>query len=258
MHSPAISLIVPALTNPQRHRWLEDPHVCSLYELFGTLPDPRRKTGTREEGRYRLTCLVAAVLWNCNSTRAGAQWCREQRPLVEQLCGPRTGMCPSASWYRGLLLRRSAEHLQWALADWLRVTRQGKADEPITLDDTRRRGATNGEQKAPHRLSVCTHHTQELLAQVRVGEQTTEIPLNLGLTSPRWPNSPAGSRFVGRARPPGTSLISSRPFLLFRLLPSACSPWFGDTGVSSMRCIPFETSPVGRTAPACGLAMLLR
>lgn len=39
------------------------------------------------------------------------------------------------------------------------------------------RGATTGEQKAPHLLSFCTHHSQEILLQVRVDEKTNEIPI---------------------------------------------------------------------------------
>ena len=51
------------------------------------------------------------------------------------------------------------------------------ADEPIALDGKSIRGAATGEQKAPHLLSFCTHHSQEILLQVRVDEKTNEIPI---------------------------------------------------------------------------------
>jgi hypothetical protein len=100
MHSTAISLTLPALTNTQRQQLLEDTSVCSLYELFATIPDPRRKEGQRYELPYLLTCLVVALLCNCNSTLAVGQWCREHRSLLECLFGSRRFLCPSDSLYR--------------------------------------------------------------------------------------------------------------------------------------------------------------
>src|SRR6266550_2097865 len=177
MNSTAISLTLPALTNSQRQHLLEQANLCSLYELFGTIPDPRRNEAQRYELAYLLTCLVAALLCNCNSTLAVGEWCREHRALLARLFGPRRFLCPSDSLYRYLLPRLSVEHLEWALADWMRATLVAQADEPIALDGKSIRGATTGEQKAPHLLSFCTHHSQEILLQVRVDEKTNEIPI---------------------------------------------------------------------------------
>ena len=177
MNSTAISLTLPALTNSQRQQLLEQANMCSLYELFATIPDPRRKEGQRYELPYLLSCLVAALLCNCNSTLAVGQWCREHRVLLARLFGPRRFLCPSDSLYRYLLPRISAEHLEWALADWMRATLVAQADEPIAVDGKSVRGARTGEQKAPHLLSFCTHHSQEILLQVRVDEKTNEIPI---------------------------------------------------------------------------------
>lgn len=57
------------------------------------------------------------------------------------------------------------------------MTLQAREEEPIARDGKRMRGAVQGEQKALHRLSFCTHHTQEILVQVRVDEKTNEIPI---------------------------------------------------------------------------------
>jgi hypothetical protein len=83
MHSTAISLTLPALTTVQRQQLLEDSHVCRLYELFATIPDPRRKEGQRYELPYLLAWLVAALRGPCNSTLAVGQWCREHRSLED-------------------------------------------------------------------------------------------------------------------------------------------------------------------------------
>jgi len=52
------------------------------------------------------------------------------------------------------LPRLSAEHLEWALAGWVRATRPAQDDEPMALDGQTVRGAASGEQAAPHLLSV--------------------------------------------------------------------------------------------------------
>lgn len=170
-------LTIPALTNMQRQQLLEREAICSLYDLFTTVPDFRSKSGQRYSLAYILTCLVAALLCNCNSTEAIGQWCREHRSLLEDWFGPLHFLCPCASLYRRLLPHLSAEHLEWALADWLRKTLQAADDEPIALDGKTVRGARDGEKEAPHLLSFCTHDTQEILLQARVDEKTNEIPI---------------------------------------------------------------------------------
>jgi hypothetical protein len=174
---PTSELTIPALTNMQRQQLLEREAICSLYELFTTIPDYRSKRGQRYTLAYLLTCLAAALLCNCNSTEAIGQWCQEHRALLEDWFGPRRFLCPSASLYRYLLPHLSAEHLEWALADWLRKTLQAADDEPIALDGKTVKGAGTPEQKAPQFLSFCTHNTQEILLQARIDKKTNEIPV---------------------------------------------------------------------------------
>ena len=176
MYSTVASLSVPPLTSDERRQLLSQESLPSLYAVFATLPDPRRKEGQRYELAYLLTCLVAALLCNCNSTLAVGQWCREQRSLLVQVFGPRRFLCPSDSLYRRLLPRLSVEHLEWAIADWVQATLAAKADEPIALDGKTVRGARTDEQAAPHLLAFCTHDSQEILLQVRVDEKTNAHP----------------------------------------------------------------------------------
>jgi predicted transposase YbfD/YdcC len=120
---------------------------------------------------------VAALLCHCDSTLAIGQWCLEQREMLAHLFGPRRFLCPSDSLYRKLLPRLSAEHIEWALADWIRATLVATPDDPIALDGKTVRGARTSEQAALHLLSFRTHHSQETLFQVAVSQKTNEIPV---------------------------------------------------------------------------------
>jgi hypothetical protein len=89
MYSTVLPLTLPSLTNEHRLQLLEDATLMSLFDIFATIPDPRSSHGLRYDLPYLLTCLVAAMLCNCNSTVAVAQWCREQRRLLAGLFAPR-------------------------------------------------------------------------------------------------------------------------------------------------------------------------
>lgn len=182
-YSTALPLILPSLTSDQRQHLLEEQPLLSLYEVFATIPDPRSKHGLRYELAYLLTCLVAGLLCNCDSTLAVAAWCRDQRSLLIELFGPRCFLCPSDSLYRKLLPRLDANHIEWTLADWIGSTLCAQADDPIALDGKTVRGARKDEQPAPHLLSFRTHHSQETLLQVVVSEKTNEIPVAQALLS---------------------------------------------------------------------------
>ena len=68
MYSTVTSLSLPPLTSDERRQLLSQESLPSLYAVFATLPDPRRKEGQRYELAYLLTCLVAALLCNAWST----------------------------------------------------------------------------------------------------------------------------------------------------------------------------------------------
>lgn len=169
---------LPPLNVGERERLLTDPTLTRLPDVFARIPDPRRRRGRRYPLPFLLTCLVAALLCNCDSTLAVEQWCREHQPLLRQVFGPLRYLTPSGSLYRRLLPRLSVEHLEWALAGWVRATRAAADHEPLAVDGKTVRGARGrGEQEGPHLLSIYTHGTQETLLQVRVADKTNEIPV---------------------------------------------------------------------------------
>jgi predicted transposase YbfD/YdcC len=165
------------LTDEDRSTLLTSENLRSLLDVLSTIPDPRSRHGRRYELPFLLTCLATAFLCGCDSMDAVGQWCREHRSLLRDLFGPRRHLTPSGSLYRRLLPRLSVDRFEWALAGWLLQTRPRKDREPIALDGKTVCGATSGDNRAPHLLSVSTHSTGETLIQVRVDAKTNEIPV---------------------------------------------------------------------------------
>lgn len=181
MDSTALSQALASLSNSQRKELLKDASLVSVYQIFETLPDPRRRQGLRYDLAYLLTCLAAAILCNRNSTLAVAEWCRDHQDLLEKPLGPRKFSCPDDSLYRKLLPRIDACHVEAAIGDWIRATLVAQPDEPIALDGKKVRGARTDGEQAPDLLSFCTHYSQETLLQVLVEEKTNEIPVAFAL-----------------------------------------------------------------------------
>src|SRR5207237_6163753 len=130
MYSTALSLTLPDLPNEQRTSHLADGPLLSLYEAFAAVPDPRSRHGQRYDLPYLLTCLVAALLCNCNSLEAVGQWCRDHQLLLRRLFGPRDFSTPTASLSRRLLPRLSVGHIELALAAWVHATRPPVTKKP--------------------------------------------------------------------------------------------------------------------------------
>ena len=81
--------VLPQLSEEEREQLLTQAHLHTLVEMLEAIPDPRGKHGLRYDLPYLLTCLIAALLCNCQSTEAVSQWCREHLDLLQDLFGPR-------------------------------------------------------------------------------------------------------------------------------------------------------------------------
>lgn len=177
MYCIARQCVLRALSHDQAEVLLAEAALHRLAELFDAVPDPRRAHGLRYDLPFLLTCLIAALLCNCDGTEAIAQWCRDHRTLLRNAFGPRLFMTPSGSLYRWLLPQLDACAIERVLGRWVQATTTAPADEPLALDGKVVRGARSGEQPAPHLLAFCTHKSQETFFQVRVDEKTNEIPV---------------------------------------------------------------------------------
>lgn len=177
MESPVGTLVLAAVSDAERQALLSDVALTSLQGLFTAVPDPRSRHGQRYSLAFLLTCLVAALLCNCNSLAATGQWCRLQQGLLARVFGPRRRLTPTGALYRWLLPRLVAEHVEAVLAAWVQATLHAPADEPLVADGKTVRGARTAEAPAPHLLSISTAQSQETLLQVRVDAKTNEIPV---------------------------------------------------------------------------------
>lgn len=177
MDCTAFSQPLSSLTTEQREQLRHECALLSLFQAFASLPDPRSRHGLRYDLPFLLTCLVAAMLCNCNHSEAVAQWCQGQRALLERLFGRRRYLCPTGALYRWLLPQLSIEALEALLTCWVRATLHPDSASPIALDGKVVRGAKIAEQSAPHLLSFRTHEEHETLLQVAVSDKTNEIPV---------------------------------------------------------------------------------
>ena len=152
MYCIASQRVIPLLTDAQRYDLLKEAPLSSLAQLLEAVPDPRGRHGLRYDLPFLLCCLIAALLCNCNSSEAVAQWCREHQALLRQIFGPRLFLTPSGSLYRWLLPRLCADSFERVLAAWVQSTLVAQADEAIALDGKSVRGARSwgaGRSPAP-------------------------------------------------------------------------------------------------------------
>src|SRR5271157_2957320 len=102
MNCTAFSQPFSSLTTEQREQLCKDCALLSLSQAFAYVPDPRSSHGLRYDLPFLLTCLVAALLCNCNHSEAVGQWCQGQRSLLQRVFGQRRFLCPTGALYRWL------------------------------------------------------------------------------------------------------------------------------------------------------------
>ncbi len=71
MYCIASRRVLSALTEEERQPLLTQAHLHTLVEMLEVIPDPRGKQGLRYDRPYRLICLIAALLCNCETHRSG-------------------------------------------------------------------------------------------------------------------------------------------------------------------------------------------
>lgn len=177
MQSTVLSALIDTLSEKERRALVSEAALGTLPAVFAAVPDPRSRQGQRYDLVFLLTCIVGALLCNCNTLAAIGEWCQDQRSVLRRLFPHQRFHTPTGALFRWLLPQLSVSELEWALASWVQHTRPLRDREPVALDGKTVRGAATAGGVAPHLLSVSTHMSAETLLQVRVDEKTNEIPV---------------------------------------------------------------------------------
>ena len=145
--------------------------VESLLKAFATVPDPRRKQGTRHSLAAILTLATAAMLCGARSLYAIYQWGRLQELDVVQSLGFSRDKTPSVSTLHRLFVRLDADRFESALAAWAQ-SNLGGGEEAIAIDGKGLRGI-HGEELPGVRL-VAAYASKAGLVLAQKGGQPRE------------------------------------------------------------------------------------
>ncbi len=104
----------------------------ALQEAFKKVPDPRNPSGKRHPLPAILTLATCAMLSNCHSLYAIAQWGREPEELAPKLGFTHT-KTPAVSTLHEVFRRLDKGAFEGALRDWAQEG-QGDREEAIGID----------------------------------------------------------------------------------------------------------------------------
>jgi predicted transposase YbfD/YdcC len=151
---------------------------ASLYQAFATLPDPRRKAGTRYPLAAILTLAVVAILANHRSVLAMAEWGASQAPHVIAALGFRRGVTPHQSTLHRLFARLDPTQLATVLTCYFDPRQPGdvrpRGSQGVACDGKAQRGRLrhNAHPTHPiHAVSAFCHDVGVVLAQIAVDAQ---------------------------------------------------------------------------------------
>ncbi len=142
-----------------------------LYQAFASVSDPRRAQG-RVYWLPSLLCLaVAAILCNCLSVLAIAEWACGLSPDFRQALGLPNDRSPDQSTLHRLFRRLDPHQLSSALAEYFerassRPSKQGKhlrtrAEQAVAVDGKTRKGQLQFEADNGHPTSLGQKTTLE-------------------------------------------------------------------------------------------------
>ena len=162
--------------------------LTDLAQAFATIPDPRRPQG-RVYWLPSLLCLaVAALLCDCRSVLAMAQWAARLDPARRAALGLPADRSPHQSTLHRLFRQLDPAHLSQALTayfDPAGAPPRRRATQAIAVDGKAHRGQL---QFAPtrtgtiHEISAFCHDTGVVLAQLAVDSQAREAELSAAPT----------------------------------------------------------------------------
>lgn len=156
------------------------PLLGSLFDLFNTMTDPRRKAGRR----YPLACVLsicaAAVLSGAKDYQAIADFAeglsKQQRRRLRCWRNPHTGRyeVPTKTTFWNVLSAIDPAALDRRLGQWL-CRLEGAATDALAIDGKTVKGAWAGQDRQLHLFSAFAHDSAVVYSQCAVDEKSNEI-----------------------------------------------------------------------------------
>lgn len=156
------------------------PQLASLFELFNTMKDPRRKAGRR----YPLACILsicaAAVLSGARDYQAIADFAnglsKHQRRRLRCWRNRHTGQyeVPTKTTFWNVLTSIDPAELDLRLGRWL-CALKGAETDALAIDGKTVRGAWTSQGRQLHLFSAFAHDSGVVYAQCAVDEKSNEI-----------------------------------------------------------------------------------
>lgn len=135
----------------------------SLLEAFKRVPDPRNPSGKRHPLPAILTLATCAMMSNCHSLYAIAQWGREHQELAATL-GFTRAKTPAVSTLHEVFRRLDKAAFEGVLMDWGQTT-ISDSQEAIAIDGKSLRGIHGEELPGVHLVSAYAQRAGLVLAQ---------------------------------------------------------------------------------------------
>ncbi len=174
-------------TEPARQHEQEpfNLEIGDLYQAFSMVSDPRRAQG-RVYWLPSVLCLsLAAILCNCLSVLAIAEWASRLSPEFRQSLGLPKDRSPNQSTLHRLFCRLDPHQLSSALSEYFEQTspkRQGKrAEQAVAVDGKTRKGQLQFEPSNActiHDIEAFCHDVGVVLGQLALDNQHGEAELN--------------------------------------------------------------------------------
>jgi hypothetical protein len=145
----------------------------SLHEIFATIPDPRRRRGTRHPLRAILCLTAVATLAGMRGLEAIAQFGRDHGLAFRLALGFTRLDSPCKGALSVLFRKLDIDAYEQALARWV-LARCPELGETVALDGKTLRGSAGRGVPGVHLLAAYAPKIAAVLGQLRVDGKTNE------------------------------------------------------------------------------------
>ena len=145
----------------------------SLWEAFGSVPDPRDASGKRHPLQAVLTLSAVAMLSGARSVFAIAQFGRDRGKAFASALGFTRAKSPCCATLHYLFADLDPKAFEKAIRRWTKG-RAGQGWKSVSLDGKTLRGVQGHQVPGVHLLAAYAHEALTVLDQIPVDAKTNE------------------------------------------------------------------------------------